>query len=268
MKNKRVRRIIFVIMVLALASLSCGVSGLPFLATETPTPTFTFKPSPTFTPSPTATSTPTHRPSPTPLPTGVEVEERQDGSTLFIDYDNHYQLVIPVEWVVIPLSAEDLAGALQSMSEENPELRDIAEAFSQLDPDVVRVIAINDDLKYSRDGFATNFTVVAVEDTLMSSMPMDFVVGALEESLIQQGGTLISEYEVYNNDNGVEVGVFEFERLTPTANGNNVTVRIKTVLFQVDDKLVIIQLTVPPGFAVELYPMMDEVADSIQLIDP
>jgi hypothetical protein len=74
LKNKSFHGFIFFLMILALASLSCGVANLPFIATETPTPTVTFTPSPT--PTPSSTPTPTHTPTPTPLPTRVNAEEQ------------------------------------------------------------------------------------------------------------------------------------------------------------------------------------------------
>jgi len=253
--------------ILALVSLSCGAADLPFLATATPTPTSTYTPSPTFTPSQTPTLTPTQTPSPTHLPTGVEIEEQSDGSTLFIDYDNQYQFVIPTGWFVIPLSSEDIVDILKNMSDENPEFKDTAEAFAQLDPEVIRVIALNEDTKYIANGFATNFSVTAIEDKLMSSMPLDFVTGAVEESLEQQGAKLLSDHELtISNANGVELGVFEFEQPALTATGASIQVRSRVVIFQTDIKLIMIQIATPLNFGDELLPILDDVADSVKLL--
>src|SRR6266508_6408975 len=101
-RNKVVQRFSILIVIVTFAILSCsGVADISNLfATETPTPTNTFTPTSTFTPSP--TPAPTQTPSPTPLPTGINIEEQSDGSTLFIDYDNKYQLVLPSDWLIIP----------------------------------------------------------------------------------------------------------------------------------------------------------------------
>jgi hypothetical protein len=197
----------------------------------------------------------------------VEVDEQADGTTLFIDYDNQYQFIIPEDWFVLPLSSDDINEILQSMAEENPELSETAEAFSQLDPDIIRVIAINSDTKYISNEFATNFSVTALDDRIMSSMPIDFVTGAVEESLTQQGATLLSEDGLsITNANGVELGSFEFEQPGLTASGSTIQVRSKVILFQTNDKLIMFQIATPRQFGDEILPVLDEVADSIKLI--
>jgi len=267
---KNIFKLILFLSILALAGISCGVSNIGNLfATETPTPTSTYTPTPTFTPSPTSTSTPTSTPTATPRPTGVASEEQADGSTLFIDYDNQFQLIIPDTWLVIPLSSEDITDILGRLSEENPDFEDTADAFSNLDSDVIRVIAINEDRRYIFNSFSTNLTIAAVEDKIMSSMPLDFITGAMEESLKQQGATVISEFEpASKNANGVEIGSFEFQQVSPTVSGTNVRVQSKSLIFHTNNKLIMIQLAVPQQFAEELLPILDEVANSIKIIQP
>jgi hypothetical protein len=266
MKHKNgIQTFSLLVAILALATLACqGGAGLGPLATETPTPTLTFTPSPTFTPNPTATETLL----PTPLPTGAITEEQSDGSTLFTDYDNNFQFSIPEAWLVIPLSSADLNDILAGLSEENPELKEIAATFAQLDPDVIRVMAMNKDMKYSVDGFSTNLTVTAIEDKLMSAMPMDFVTGAVEESLKQGGATIVpNETLAADNANGVEVGVLEFQKTTPTATGASVQAHSKLLIFNAGAKMIMIQLTAPKQLAGEILPTLDQILDTIRLLD-
>lgn len=255
--------------VLALAGLSCGVADISnIFATATPTPTLTFTPSPTVTPSPTPTSTPTRTPTPTPLPSGATTEKQSDGSTLFIDYDNKYQLSLPEGWFVIPLSAEDMADILNEMSEANPDLKDTAEAFKQLDPNVIRVIAINENSDYIFNGFSTNLTITAIDDKIMSSMPMDFVTGAIEDLLKQQGASLVSSHSsATTNANGVEFGTFNFQQSTPTGSGTKVQASSKTIIFKANNKVIMVQLATPQQFAGELFPILDNLIDSIKLLE-
>jgi hypothetical protein len=266
MLRNKFQSFIFFIMIFALTSLACGASNLPFMATETPTPTLTFTPSPTASPTPSSTPTPTSTPTSTPLPTGAITEEQSDGSTLFVDYDNQYQLSIPATWVVIPLGSADIADYLQTLSEENPAFADIAERFAQLDPDMIRVIAMNDDAKYFVNGFSTNITITAVEEKILSSMPIDFVTGALEETMKQQGATIIENNEfAFKNDEGVEIGTVELEQTTPTATGAKVPVHSKILIFQAAGKIIMVQLTTPKQFSEELLPVLDQIADTIKL---
>ena len=259
---------IFVI-VLALAILSCsGAGGIPNLfATATATATNTFTPSPTLTPSPTATQTQT--PSPTPLPTGVATEAQSDGSTIFTDYDNKYELILPKDWVAIPLSSKDLAQILKGLSEKNPALKDIAESFKRLDPNVMRVIAVNANPKYMSNGFSTNLSITAIEDKVLSSMPIDFVTGAVEELLKKQGAKLLSSGNLaIKNANGVEIGILDFQQTAPTASGSKVQVRSKAIVFQAGGKMIMVQLATPLQFGEELLPILDKVSDSITLMKP
>lgn len=270
MQTRDILKLTIFVSILALAGISCGVAGVGNLfATETPTPTLTYTQTPTLTPSPTPTITPTRTPTATPLPAGVFTEERADGSTMFVDYDNQYQLVIPEKWIVIPLSSEDIMDILEVVADENPDFKDIAKTFSQLDPDVIRIIALNEDKKYVVDGFSTNLTITAIEDKVMSSMSMDFVTGAVEESLKQQGATVASGYQpASKNVNGVEIGILEFQQETPTVTGARVKVQSKALVFQSNGKLIMVQLTVPQQFAGELMPVMDQIMESIMFIAP
>ncbi len=73
---------LFIVLV-SLVSLACNATNvLPFLATQTPTPTYTptATSTPTKTPTPTLTSTPTI----TPTPSGEIVFEPQEGYSLYI----------------------------------------------------------------------------------------------------------------------------------------------------------------------------------------
>lgn len=251
--------------ILALATVACqGTVGLS-PATETPTPTLTFTPAPTDTPSPTATAT--EVPSPTPMPTGATSEEQPDGSTLFTDYDNQFQLSIPEDWIVIPLSAKDMTDILEGLSTENPQLKDIAATFAQMDPDVIRVVAMNKNVKYTFNGFATNLTVTAVEDKMMSAMPLDFVTGAVEESLKQGGATIIENEEfAAENANGVEIGLIEFQKKTPTATGASVDAHSRILIFHANGKLIMVQLAAPKQFASEVIPVLEDMIDTIELL--
>jgi len=89
MKKKKL--FIFLIGLILLTLLSCqAAANLPNpFATAIPSST------PTFTPSPTSSPTLTAAYTPTPPPTGTTKEKQTDGTTVFTDYDNQYELVFP-----------------------------------------------------------------------------------------------------------------------------------------------------------------------------
>jgi hypothetical protein len=255
--------------ILALSALACqGAAGLNPFATVTPTPSLTSTPSPTSTLSPTATQTATETPTATPLPTGAITEEQADGSTLFVDYDNQFQFVIPEAWFVIPLSSEDIGSIITNLSKENPQFRDIATAFSQMDPDVIRVIAVNEDSKYMVNGFSTNLTVTAMEDKLLSDMPLDFVTGAVEESLRQSGAAILSNQELaIDNANGVKIGFLEYQQTAPTVTGATIQAHSRILIFHANGKLIMIQLATPEQFAGEVFLVLDQILETVKLLE-
>lgn len=263
MKKNGLSKFGFFILILALVSISCGVADLPFLATETPTPTATFTPSPTSTPTQTPTSTPTNTPTATPLPTGVTSEEQADGSTLFIDYDNGFKLILPSSWIVFPLDPEGLTEMLDEMSQSNPEYVDTAEAFQYMDTDVFRMAALYADTSTLSSGFGTNITVAAFRDEMMSSMPLSFVTGVLEQSFIDGGSKVLTQgVNVYENDHGVEIEYLDIEQVS-----DGVKLVIRMVVFQTDDALIAITITVPTQYKDDVLPVGEAIAQSIELLE-
>ncbi len=265
MEHKRFLPSFLIVATLVLAVMACqSIAELPN-PFATATPTLTFTPTSTPTPLPTATATAT----PTPLPTGVKAEKQSDGTTLIIDYDNKYHFSLSSGWIVIPLSGEDLASSLQELTKMNPDLSDAAKSFEQLDPKAVRVVAINTDRKYMPNGYAANITVIVLENRLAASLPIDFLLATMEDDLEHNHAKILPKSTtVGDNVNGVEFGNIEFLQAIRTAYGNNVQARCRSVIFQSNNKLVIITLATLQQFGEELSPVMDHIADSITLLKP
>jgi hypothetical protein len=263
-----IRRPGIFICILALAVLSCsGASRVSnFFATDTPTPTSTFTPSPTLTPSPTFTPTKTPIPSSTPAPTGSITEKQADGSTLFTDYENHYQMTLPKGWMIFPLNSENMDEMLQSMSEK-PESRDLAESLRDADPNMIRLIAINMDAGYVMEGNSTIMTVMAIDNKVMSTMPMDFVLETLEEAEKQDGGKFLSNGNPpVKNTHEVEVGNFDYVDSMASSTGTSVPVHFRVIVFQAGGKMILVQLGTPQQFGRDVLPVMDQIQDSIKRI--
>jgi hypothetical protein len=155
------------------------------------------------------------------------------------------------------------------MAEENPDLAEVAKGFEYLESDAIRVIALNENPKYIADEFGTNISVVALEDKVLSAMPMEFITGAIEESVTREGVTLLPDgVNVENNPNGVEIGWIDSLQTAPTASGKQIEVRSRIVLFKTDGKLIMITMAVQKQFAEELLPVLDQVVASIDTLDP
>ena len=251
--------------ILVLAMLSCsGLSNVSTLfATDTPTPTSTFTPSPTLTPSPTSTPTQTPSPSPTPMPTGVKADEQANGSTHIIDYDNHYQYILPENWKVVFTSQKDLKDAMQSQAGTDPDLADMEEQFKELDPDIFRLAALNVDRKYVNLGSPTLLTANAYEDAIASSMPMAFVTAMIEDNILKDARS--TDWEVINNGNGVEVGIVTGENTFRFDDGLNINVEQIVIAFQANKKLIVIEIAAPQGFGDEIRASFKSMIDSIKI---
>lgn len=263
MNRKAAFKLGFFIFILALASISCGAASLPLLSTATPTNTATYTPSPTSTPTQTPRSTPTHTSTPTSLPAGVTSEEQKDGSTLFIDYDNAYQLVLPPDWIIIPVDKDTLSINLDELAKTNPNLVASAEAFKDMDPDMLRMAALNTNMDYFANGSASNITIVAIEDETLSALPLSFISGALEESFKQQGfSVLTTGVNTIENDHNIEMNYMDLEQ-----NINGLKIQQRMILFITSNKLIMMTISTLPQFADEMFQMGDEIGASIEILE-
>lgn len=254
--------LLFVLM-LTLASLACGMADLPNpFATPTPTPTLTFTPTATSTPTPTATPTSTPTATATPRPTGVSSELQDDSTTLFNDYDNKYQLVLSQDWVVIPFDKEDLQAMMEKLGQEDPKLAEAAKAFENMDSSVVRMVALNRVPRFFVGNGPSNINITALDDPFLSAMPLAFVTGALEETFTQQGfKVLTTGVNEIENPNGVEVEYIDIEQ-----SRNGLKLRQRLILFQSNDKLIMITVSTLPQTSEEIFELAIEIGASIKLI--
>jgi hypothetical protein len=262
-RNKKLLFLVLFTSTFTIASLSCGTNLANIFATATPTPTLTFTPTRTFTPSPTATSTPTRTPTSTPRPAGVTTQQLSDGSTLFIDYDNKYQLTLHEDWIIIPFVKEDLEVVLERLGREDPDIAKAAEAFKNLDSNVIRMAALNRKPEFLKGGYAANITVAALDDPIFSVMPLSFITGALEESFTQQGiKVLTTGVNVIENAGGVEVEYMDVEQ---NVSGNKVQQRM--VVFQSNKKLILITISTLPQFKDEIFQLAEQIGGSVELLE-
>ena len=249
------------VVVFALASVSCsmtGVSGL--LATETPVPTFTFTPTPTLIPSPTFTPSPT--PSPTPRPTGVAALPQADGSTVFMDYDNRFQLALPADWAVILIDKETISETIDQLSKENPNLASSAEVFRNVDSKNLRMAALNTNSVYIASGYAPNVTVGIIEDRRLTSMPLSSVVDVMEESFTNQKLKVLT-HDVNTVENAHQVAI-EYVDIVQAASGKLIFQRI--MMFKTGRKLFLITVTSVQEFREDIFKIGEQIGASVEFL--
>ena len=245
-------------------SLACQSSGPlgGLFATATPTPTNTSTPTPTVTPSPTFT------PSPTPLPTGVQSESLADGSTKVIDYDFEYALLLSEDWLPIPANAEDLKKAVDTASEDNPELGETLKNLNEIiQDDTLRLLAYNTNKIY-RDG--TNFPnliVVTLEDAVIKSLPLDFLVELNVEQIKESNlNAEVIDSGVKTNKNKVEYGYIVMEN-NVNQGSKNVNVRQYAIIFKRDSAMTLFTLTIPGKVKDQADTILQDLLDSLYWLE-
>ena len=163
--------------------------------------------------------------------------------------------------MIIPVGKDDLDGMLTKLGNENPDLAKSAEAFKDLDPNVVRMVALNSNPDYLTNGYASNINITALEDPMLSAMPLAFITGALEESFTQQGmKVLTTGVNVIDNVHGVDVEYIDIEQ-----NLAGVKIQQRLIVFQVNQKLIMITVSAVPQFKDEIFKLADETGASIEI---
>lgn len=175
--------------------------------------------SPTATPSRTATVSPTASPSPSPTPTaasspsppseasGAYIRKRPDGSTTYVDLDLGYAATFPPAWVIIELTAEDVAEALKLAAEAYPGIESLFD-LAALGSENIRMMAFN--LQPAILIYYEPPSVNISAETGSRSVSIEFLLLSTEQILPQiLPGTEVISTEVRTNAHGVKLGFIE-----------------------------------------------------------
>jgi hypothetical protein len=262
-KNKLARPSIFLIVITSLIVLTCkSTAGFPNpFATVTPNPTTTPTPTPTDIPNPTPTLTSS------PVPTGVLKQAQPDGSTLFTDYDNKYEIVFPAGWTAISLTAKDLNDMMALASKNNPELENTITSLKAMDPKVFRTFAFDFRTGHLVNGFASNISVVAEDNSIINGMTLQDVLNTTAQSVPQmfKGGKVISS-NVTKTASDIPIGVLGINLPLTTASGSKIPVYEQMVVFKMPEVVVEITLGVPKSTQSKYLSEFKQVIDSIEIL--
>jgi len=257
--------LLLLLSLILLTGFACQASGPVGNLFASPTPTVTITPSstPTLTPSPTSTVTP----SPTPLPTGVHFEDQSNGDIQIIDYDGGYSLLLSDDWISVPASADALKEAIKNVSKDNPEL---AESLKNMDEvignDALRLISFNTQKEY-RDGTTyPNLVVITLEDSVIKSIPLTFLVDVNVEQIKSDGGrAVVLDSGTDKNANAVEYGYIYLDNQIKQG-PRIVKVRQNVIIIKVDSSMTLLTLTIPNGTKDKAEPLLKSLIDSISLL--
>jgi len=261
MMNKNL--FIFLIGLILLALLSCqAAANLPNpFATATPTST------PTFTPSPTSSPTPTAAYTPTPLPTGTTKEQQTDGTTIFTDYDNQYELVFPAGWAVVGLSPDDLNQLMQLASKNNPDFQQTISLLKTMDPKVFRVFAFDFQPNDMVDGYTTNINIVGVNNNIIKAMTLQELTDETVQSIRQINNNIqVTSSKVTQTASNTPIGLIELNMPVNTYTGVKISVYEQAVIFQVPQGSIQVTLSTPVSMQSRILPIFNQIIGSLRTL--
>jgi len=260
-------RTTLIVILLSVTILACQAgSGFPSLfATETPTVTMT----PSVTPSPTSTPTPIPSATPTPLPTGFERKELSNGANLFTDYDAGYTFQLSKDWLALPATMKDIQDMAKKMEGSNPSMADAMRSLQSIDSDALRLMALNQNQDFNQGAMVTNVTVVIQQDAMVLALPLEFFINLnIEQIKAALPDAKVLSSKVYKNANGVEIGIIELEMKVKTNSGQSLTAYEKMVVIKTDTAMSMITFTGPVSRKEVLIQSLDEIIDTIKLLNP
>ncbi len=186
MKNKA----ILISAVIFLAVIACSTGGILSpepSATPAPSPTPTL--APTATPEPTLTPTPTLIPAPTEITPAYTITTTDDGWQYYLSHEFNFSLLLPPDWAVLDLSAEDLETLISAASEQNPALDSFfsSDAVKSMAAAGIKLLAVDLNVTAMASGSATNLNVA------VSDLPMDISLDQYIELTILQVKNIFGE---------------------------------------------------------------------------
>lgn len=226
-------------------------------------------PTPTITPTPLPTSTPTPSPTPTPIPEGVSQAEQADGSILFTDYDGGYQLVIPQDWDVIPISKEDLDAILTALAESNPQVEQFRDVISQLDPDVFRAFLFNFSANAVQETYVTNVNIILDRSSIALSAPLDYMITVSISAFEAMGDRItVLGSDQFITASGIPAAAIHVSQKIATSSGEQLEIYQSVVLVKTEKGMVTITFSTPFSLHEATKPEFDRIVDGLVLLEP
>ena len=115
------------------------------------------------------TATPTPSPTETPVPTpkisvyGTSLVTQQDGSVLFVDHTAGIQVTFPAYWLVMRVGEPEYYAAWEKPSMQNASFQDVFASLNNIDPKVLRVIALDTREGHMPGGLVSAINIVFLE---------------------------------------------------------------------------------------------------------
>lgn len=211
---------------------------------------------------------PTPTPTETATPTASATTSRtlSDGSTEFADHELGYRLVLPPEWIVLNLSAEDMEAMIRASAGLNPDLAPLLEGFASTAAEGTRFIALHPNAQALRAGYVPNIAMIRLGDL---GLPLDFLLEATAQSLESMipGSQMIS-YAMIDSLNGSPAGRVEMRMPVTTVHGTQISARASWILIQASGQIPELTLSCEESIHSQYSPAFEDVIRSLTVSAP
>lgn len=277
------RRALLAALILLTTILACAVPGLPTASQPAPTVDTrldmmvaetvsaalaqTQQAVPTPTVPPTATLEPTASPTPEADTSGSALTEMEDGSTLFSDFNAGYEVNVPAGWLAVRINQQEYLDAWLLSEFSNPAMQRSLSSIENLNPNELRLYAVDLQADHARTGFVTNINFIWYEQDDMSlddDTDLLAVSAALPDAL---PGLEVLTTELSTNANGLPIGINTSR--TPVTTLDNVSIVIfqKQVFIKVRAGTLTITLSTTEELRDTILPAFDAMIEFIKVSD-
>lgn len=211
--------------------------------------------------------TPPETPSATPTrpSSGSVLTIAPDGSTYFADAATGLELVIPPGWLALRIGEQEFYRAWADETVQRLGLANILTVFSGQNPNIARLIALD-----AQDGHLQNLFPANI--ILQTKHPYTLEEGV--EVQINQHRALFQNVEILSQSQGeIAAGIpsviAEFSYTgTSIANGEEIRVYEKFILFQANGKVTSLKFEVLDELRPVMTPQFDQIITSLRFYTP
>jgi hypothetical protein len=241
-----------------------------FAACTTPKatqPAITPKPIEPLNTGPTKTPVPSPTSAPTAVPTsGTSLTMRDDGSTLFTDYDGKFILVFPPGWRVVRVNQKELIQLEVNEAVQDPNLQALLSEIKLTDQDVFRATGLDLRSEHRKSDYIAR--IVIILDISEKTTPSK-EIEKIKTELSSENATQITS-QIGSTPSGYDFAVADAMSPELTmANGTKVHLYLKYAAFTPQkDKFLLINMYVPKDLKSVLEPEFDQLVQSFEEIMP
>ena len=215
--------------------------------------------------------TPTPIPTETLIPTpvissyGTSLTKRDDGSALFTDHRAGIQILFPANWLAMRVGEPEYYQAWEKEGAQNPNLLDAITSIQNLDLNTFRITAYDIHPEHVLYDNIPKINIVFLQGDSRTLKKVDYDERT-RTSILKDYKSLPSEFKKTSTD--LEILIISHQwQSTATANQPYIGY-YKGIVFKVPDGTMFIDLFIPLDQKEPLELELDQIVDSVTLLNP